>query len=568
MFLRTTTRKNADGTQITYLQLAESTWSKKTKRSETKIIHSFGRVDSPELTEKLRRLAHSILRRCSPEELVEGKPDWTVIDAWPYGHVYALEALWKQLELDKIVAQLSENRKFEFPLERALFAMVSNRCIAPASKLYCYEQWLQNDVWIEQGKELRLQHLYRSMDFLLEHKDAIEKALFFRLGDLFNLDVEVIFYDTTSLHFEISQADSDSNPEGQEETEQENDLQEEDGAQSKPLRQRGYSKNKRSDLPQIVIGLAMTRDGFPIKHWVFPGNTVDVTTVEQVKADLKGWRLTRCVFVADAGMVSQENLRLLSTGGGKYIVCMPVKPGTEVSKEVLSRKGRYQTIAENLRVKEVIVGEGERRRRYVLCHNPQEEERQRKHREQVLRELEAELESLTESKDGSHSKRVCELLSSRRYRRYLRQTKKGKLKLDKANIKAAEKMDGKFVVHSNDDSLSAEDMALGYKQLMRVEEGWRTLKSGLEMRPVYHSTEQRIRAHVMLSVLGLLLERMAEKACGDTWRNIRDDLKQIKVVQLSGPEGDLWQITEPQTGARKRLTSLSIKTPPTILSYR
>ena len=132
-------------------------------------------------------------------------------------------------------------------------------------------------------------------------------------------------------------------------------------------------------------------------------------------------------------------------------------------------------------MKEVIVDEGERRRRYVVCHNPLEQERQRKHREQVVLELEAELSSL-EVSEGDHSRRVCKLLSSRRYSRYIRKTKTGKLRISKAKIREYEKLDGKFVVHSNDDSLSAQDLALGYKQLMRVEECWRTLKSGLQMR--------------------------------------------------------------------------------------
>ena len=126
MFLRTTSRKNVDGATITYLQLAESTWNKRTKRSEMKIIHNFGRADSPKLAETLRRLTQSIIRRCSPEELVEDKTDWRLIDAWPYGDMYVLEALWKRLELDKLIARLSEGRKYEFSLERALFAMITN----------------------------------------------------------------------------------------------------------------------------------------------------------------------------------------------------------------------------------------------------------------------------------------------------------------------------------------------------------------------------------------------------------------------------------------------------------
>jgi hypothetical protein len=244
-------------------------------------------------------------------------------------------------------------------------------------------------------------------------------------------------------------------------------------------------------------------------------------------------------------MVSQANLKILSRGGGRYILCMPIHRGGEVATEVITRPGRYQEVAENLRVKEVVVGEGERRRRYVVCFNPQEAARQHKHREQVLKELEAELESLHHSADEPHTKRLCQLRSSARYGPYIRLTKTGKPMIDKAVIRQREHLDGKFIVHSNDDTLSAEDMALGYKQLQRVEEAWRTLKSGLRMRPVYHWTPHRICAHVSISVLALLLERVAELACGDTWRNIRDDLKQIKLAQLLSPNGTVWQVTEP-----------------------
>ncbi len=290
-----------------------------------------------------------------------------------------------------------------------------------------------------------------------------------------------------------------------------------------------------------------------------------MTTVEQVKADLRGWQLNRCLFVGDAGMVSEDNLKRLGRGGGKYIVCMPIQPGGEVAKHVLTRPGRFQTVAENLRVKEVVVGDGERRRRYVLCHNPQEEARQRKHREQLLKELEAELATLRDCTEEGHTKRVCQLRASGRYGKYVKLARGGRPEIDPAKVRAQERLDGKFVVHSNDDTLSAEDMALGYKQLQRVEEAWRRLKSGLRLRPVYHWAPHRIHAHVALTVLALLLERVAEHACDDTWRNIRDDLKQIKLAQLLSPNGTVWQVTEPSPGAAKRLKSLKLKNPPPLL---
>jgi hypothetical protein len=255
--------------------------------------------------------------------------------------------------------------------------------------------------------------------------------------------------------------------------------------------------------------------------------------------------------------------RALAAGGGKYILCMPVKAGNEVSDEVLTRPGRYRTVAPNLEVKEVVLGDGERRRRYVVCFNAEEAKRQQAHRAQVLAELEAVLPELRTA--GAHSKRVCALRTSERYGKYLTQDRHGRLKLDPAKVRQAERLDGKFVVHSNDDTLTPEDLALGYKQLMHVERAWRLLKSGLRIRPLFHWAPHRICAHVSLTMMALLLERLAERACGDTWRNIRDDLRQIKLVQFSTPQGELWQVTEPLPAAANRLKQLGIPPPPPVL---
>jgi hypothetical protein len=562
MYLRETHQKRADGTVLTHLQLAESVWNPQKKRSEIRIVSNCGRADDPDVAARLRRLARSILRRCSPEEIVAQEPAWRVVDAWPYGDLYVLEALWRRLGIADVIEHQVTHRKLDFSVERALFAMVANRACAPSSKLYCYEQWLREDVRIVGTETLALHHLYRAMDVLEAHKEAIEHDLYFRLADLLTLDVDLIFYDTTSLHFEINDADQGVG---------DDDLvagSQAAGAKSyQAPRKRGWSKNGRSDVPQIVVGLAVTRDGLPVRHWVFPGNTVDVTTVAQVKADLRGWQLSRCVFVGDAGMVSEENLRSLSRAGGKYILCMPMRRGDEVTRDVLRRPGRYKTVAENLRVKEVVVGEGERRRRYVVCHNPHEAQRQRAHRQQVLAELAAELGSLRELDGDGHTKRVCQLRASGRYGRYVQLRQGGHVAIDRAKVGAEERLDGKFVIHTNDDSLNPEDLALGYKQLQRVEDAWRTLKSGLRLRPVFHWAPHRIHAHVALTVFALLLERVAERACGDTWRNIRDDLKQIKLAQLLSPHGEVWQVTEPTPETAKRLQSLEIKNPPPLIRF-
>ena len=304
MYLRQSTQKRADGSTLRHLQIAENVWDPARKRSRVRILYNCGRADDPKATERLRRLARSILKRCSPEELVAADPGLTVADAWPYGDVYVLQRLWERAGLPALIAEQAGSTPLEFSVERALFAMVAHRACAPPSKLHCHEQWLAEDVRIQGCAELKLHHLYRAMDFLHAHKAVLEEGLYYRVADLLNLDVELVFYDTASLHFEIAGEDGEA-PGGP------------------PLRKRGHSKNGRGDAPQVLVGLAVTREGFPVRHWVFPGNTVDVSTVAKVKRDLKGWRRTpaarrpfRCVFVGDAGMVSAENLKALARGGG------------------------------------------------------------------------------------------------------------------------------------------------------------------------------------------------------------------------------------------------------------
>jgi hypothetical protein len=338
MFIRTSRQKRKSGEVVAYLQLVESEWDSKAQQSRTRILYNFGRADDEGAIAKMRELARNILRRVAPEELVADQPDWRLVDAWPYGELYVLERLWKKLGIDQLLPTSTvDATETTLPVERSCFTMVANRAIAPCSKLYCYEQWMREDVVIEGTDKIELHHLYRSMDYFEKHKESIEKQIFFQVCDLFSCDVDVIFYDTTTLHFEIDAEDA-----GGEDDVTIHGSKLAGGKAYEALRQRSKTaKNKRTDVPQIVVGLAMTRDGLPVRSWVFRGDKVDVTTVAQVKRDLRGWRLTRCVFVGDAGMVSDKNLKELAAGGGKYILCMPIKAGTEVAKGVVTRPGRY-----------------------------------------------------------------------------------------------------------------------------------------------------------------------------------------------------------------------------------
>jgi len=559
MYLRTTKRRNADGRQVSYYQLAENVWDAERGYSVAHVVYNFGRADQID-GDMLRRLARSILRAVGDEGALEDAGGVTVRDAWPYGGVWVLEQLWKELGIDRLLLDQRGRRKKATVkrFARAIFAMVANRALEPYSKLYCWEQWLREEVFLPGAAELELHDLYLGMDFLEQHKAELEKAIYFAMSDLMKADVDLIFYDTTSLHFEVDDED-----------ELEQHKRFEAGGERRgyePQRKRGHAKNGRDDAPQLVIGLAVTREGLPVRSWVFPGNTTDVTTIEQVKEDLRGWRLGRCVFVGDAGMNSKDNRRRLALGGGKYILAAKMRAGDEVTHVVLARQGRYKDVAGNLRVKEIVVGDGARRRRYVVCHNPQEATRQKKHRDAIVEQLEAELATMAQS-PGRHSQRACELLASARFGRYLRQTSTGKLRVDRTAVRDAQRYDGKWVITSNDDTLTAEDLALGYKQLMRVEDCWRQLKSDLRLRPVFHYRPWRIQAHVTLAMLGLLLERIAEIRGGDTWRNLRAQLETIKVVEYDRDRAvRVQQTSELRPEVATLLRTLGVSAPPKLHS--
>jgi transposase len=557
MYLRTTRQRRQHGPDAIYYQLAENYYHKAKRRSETRIIYTFGRADQVD-PEALRRLAQSILRVANDDRIDlsarKFPPEVGIEDiaqVYSYGVLYIARALWEELGIGALLREKMQEDGCEAPHEIALLAMTANRLAHPASKLACYEHWLADEVYWPEAQTLALEHLYRALDFLLRHIEAIEQALFDRTADLFNADVDLIFWDTTTLYFEIDEEDETSEAWHE--------------RQIPALRKRGHNKEGRDSNPQVVVGLALTRDGLPVRSWVFPGNTADVTTIDHLKDDLRGWRLNRCIFVGDSGMFSEANRQRLSRALGRYILAVPMRKVTEVQREVLSRPGRYRDVAHNLRVKEVYVGEGERRRRYVICHNPDEAAREQAHRARLLALVRAELAAL-DVRQADHPKRACELMASRRFGRYLKMDGRGRLSLDTAKVAAEATYDGKFVVTTNDDTLDAEDVALGYTSMTLIEGCFRQMKTtGLQTRPIYHWRPHRIIAHVKLCVLALLLERAAELRCQQTWRTIRQTVDQLKVVRYRMQGKTIVQSTQVTSAMAQILRSLGIPQPKKIL---
>jgi len=279
-----------------------------------------------------------------------------------------------------------------------------------------------------------------------------------------------------------------------------------------------------------LIGMAVTRAGIPVRVWCWPGNTGDSALIRQAREDMRDWTLARVMWVADRGFSSRENRRELRRGGGHYIIGVKLRSGSTQATAALSRQGRYPHIRENLQVKEVPIADDER---FVICFNPQQAERDHAPREVVLGKLTALIgDQLSPTKRTELRGRISTMPG---LHRYLRVTPGGLLRADRKKINAESNLDGKYLLRCSDPDLSAQDIALGYKQLLEVERGWRDMKTTLELRPVYHRLDDRIRAHVILCWLALLLIRIAETTTGDTWNQLREQLQELHIGTIEGP---------------------------------
>jgi transposase len=566
MYLRTTQRRNKDGSVVRYVQLAHN--RRVVGVTQAEVLLNLGREDKLD-RQGLVRLVASINRYLGdpgasvPADAVELVGEGLAVsESRPMGAVHLLDGLWRGLGVDVALGKVLGSRRFSTDVERVLFALVANRAIDPASKLSAAE-WVTCDVAIPGLETMDEDQAYRAMDLLVE-ADAqakVQEAVFFAVADLLNLEVDLLLFDTTSTYFERDT--------------------EEDGEHA--FRKYGHSKDHRTDLPQIVIGLAVTKEGIPVRCWCWPGNTNDAAILPEVKDGMRAWRLGRVVTVVDRGLSSTDNLDYLQRAGGHYIAGEPMRSGAPLVEAALSRQGRYQSVRDNLRVKEVRL-DGSPGRRWVICHNPEEATREKATREAALDRLTAELDRIKAirdrtpkppatkqtlrrkkgSEEAAHVKAECALRDHPTLGRWLRQLPSGRLVINRKKVTAEQRLDGKYLLSTSDPDLGAEDIALGYKNLLEAERGFRDLKSTLELRPVFHRLEPRIRAHVLLCWLALLLIRVAERRTGLTWRRIAIELNRVHAVTLTGSAGSVAHVTPLNTVQAGILRDCQVPAPATV----
>lgn len=567
MYLRATKRRNRDGSVVSYLQLAHSERHPVTGVPSAKVIHNFGRADTVD-RDALARLVSSISRFLDPAQAIQAAHTGQIeiVDSRRLGGAWVLDGLWGRLGIGAALHHVAGGRRLDTEAtERVLFALVAQRALEPASKLAA-TQWVAQQAVIPGCAGFSDDAAYRAMDFLLDALGEIAARIFDSVAHLLNLDVDVVFVDTTSTYWEIDGADAPADLQPDATVDDGTDKAVE-GAQ----RRFGKSKDHRDDLPQVVVAMAVTRDGIPVRCWTFPGSESDQRIIRTVKDDLGSWNLHRLLWVADAGFASAANRAYLTGGGGHYVHAEKLRHTNAEAAAALARPGRFHDAADNLRVKDVRVApgganhDGARAQRFVICHNPEAAARDSAVRQRLVEHL----TGLIKGSDAWTVRRRDEFVGTLKtkpgLRRLLRRTKTGLLRIDRAAAAREAHYDGKWLLRTSDLTLTPEDLAAAYKQLLAVERGWRDCKSSLGLRPVYHYREDRIRAHVQLCWLALLLIRVAETSTGRTWRNLRHELDRMHLVTFVTTEGRVAQRSLTTSAQQTIMAALDLPEPPKYL---
>ena len=514
MFVRTQTNGSR-----TYLLIVDNEWVD--GKVKQRVLHRLGRLDELLASGQLDALVQS-LGRFSEKLAVLGahaRGESMATRSARIGPGLIFERLWQACSIDKVLTALLKGRRFEFSVERAIFLTVLHRLLAPGSDRAA-EKW-KDGYAIEGVADLELQHLYRAMAWVGEvlpqaeqdgatpfaprtNKDLIEEALFRRHRDLFS-DLDIVFFDTTSIYFE--------------------------GQGGETIGQHGHSKDHRPDLKQMVVGIVLDRNGNPVCSELWPGNTADVKSLVPIVERLqKRFGIGSVCIVADRGMISAETLAEVELRKWQYILGVRMRSSSE-ARAVVARAGRYAEVHPKsddrddpspLKVKEVWVEDA---RRYAVCVNEDQATKDRHDRETVVAALRNAL------RQGDKS-----LVGNKGYRKYLRAGGK-QFAVDEDKIEEEARYDGKWVLTTNTD-LPAAEVALKYKQLWMVEDVFRSMKSLLDTRPIYHKCDETIRGHVFCSFLALLLrqeleERLARKEWKLEWADVIRDLDNLVEMEVS-----------------------------------
>lgn len=537
MFIKRSVAKNKDGSKREYFQLAES--FRVDGKPRHRVICTLGRAGDPETQDKIKKMAESLMKACEDIHFFNLSEDLRVEFGKEYGPFLVFKRLFSELGFDKILKSNFEELQTDFDVVEALFNMMLNRLTEPGSKRQL-TLWEQE---VEGMKSFDLHQYYRALDYLIDKKDQIEKDVFFNMRDLFHTELDIVLFDTTSLVYYGDGNNDDEKPE------------------DAKLLDYGFSKARRSDLKQVIVGVVMSKEGIPLCHEVWSGNTNDVKCFANVIEALKiKYGLARIVLVGDRGMISKKNIESLEKSGFEYILGYRMRTiSKDERSKVLSQANLKKLRNHELEYKEVTY----RDQRLVVCFNPERAEKDKLHREREVEKLKEKLKS---------TKSIKQLIGNPVTRKFIKINEaKTKATLDEEKIKADELYDGIFVLTTN-TKLSSIQVVERYKDLWQIEAAFRSLKSELEMGPIYHFKDRRIRAHIMICFLAFCMRVALYKKLKAhfklekfSYTQVMRDLSALQAVSLKIKDKQVKIRTELKDGASHIFRAIGMRPPNRIL---
>ena len=528
MYIRIKRVKNSQGKLREYLLVVEGKRVNGKVRQRT--IANLGRIDFI----KDSNMADLLVERLSlyaKQNKLMNIANTSCDYSKEYGPILILRRLWEETGLDSLLRRYLKQYKYKANLSECILSMVISRLLNPCSE-HSTSTWI-NSVYEPKWNNLKLQHFYRALDFLGRHKPDLEKDLFFKSADLFNQQLDLIMFDTTSIKYwgEGEHAD---------------------------ILQRGYSKEKRGDLKQLIVGILMTKEGLPIGCEVFPGNTSDLKSFLSVIEKLKTrYSIGKLIWVADRGMVSAANIERLNELKQEYILGVKMRQLNKEKKRKLLSLDKMMPVREDLYVKELnIEGEG----RYIVCFNPKEQELEREKREFFKRHLRKKVDTAS----------AKEWIIKNGYKKYI--DFEGDVILDEKRFRDEAQYDGKWVLLTN-TALPSRDIALYYKGLWQIEASFRDLKQDLETSPIYHYKQRRIIAHIFVSFLSLLLKITLKKKIKQidkraSYKEVFEAVREIKAVKLTEGNQEIIFRTEFPPKANLAFKAAGVAPPARVISYK
>jgi len=499
-----------------------------------KVLKNLGRIRSPEDRRRFEEILESMKRE--EKVLTVSVKDIRATKSLDFGVVYAVEKLWSTSGISDSLMRAFSDGRFEYDASKIIRLLATHRLHEPSSDLLAHE-WMKKEAFVG-TRDIKLEHIYRTLDQLIKRKERIEVGIFKELQRRLALKVDLVFYDLTSSYFE---------------------------GEGPGLAEHGYSRDHRPDRKQLVLALAMA-DGIPIAHEVFEGSTADKATLKHAVRKLKEkFDIKRIIFVADRGIFSEENLDFLDEEGYKYIIATKRRWDKEIEELMTIRiKPRGKVSAKEVK--------REGNRRYILCINKDVEREEREHLRELRLSIEQKLRELSDSyvREGAGRKPSKENILNKASKILGKHKRLFDVKFDRGlkfslNKKAwayENVIAGRFLLATTSD-IEAKRVMESYKELRSVERAFREIKNFLDIRPIYHRRDEMVKAHVFVCVLAYLTEALIERlVLYQSARKTIQELRRIRVTELVIGDERMFLVGETKSSDLRIFNSLGIDVPP------